>query len=274
MPATLSNTTTTLNLRDTQLGGGSIYASGNILVANNPCRINVISGRSLGEVRETLYPYVSPTTFPLVKGANEYIIAVQFADAIQDGAHHAQVSGWLIEPELAGLGAGNPFTAQVSSQGTLTGVVVPPVGCICQYGGTTDPSGWLICDGRAISRTTFVSLFTVIGTAYGVGDGSTTFNIPDLRGRVAVGLGTNGTVSTLGNNDGVAVANRRAQHQHSAHTHNANGGNGAGGGLIQVVSNVGGSAGGIVATDGGSGVATDPLNAPAYQVVNHIIATG
>lgn len=62
----------------------------------------------------------------------------------------------------------------------LTGVVFP-------FAGATAPAGWLLCDGSAVSRETYANLFAVIGTAYGAGDGSTTFNLPDLRGRVAAG---------------------------------------------------------------------------------------
>lgn len=68
-----------------------------------------------------------------------------------------------------------------------------PIGMIAPYGGTVDPSYWLICDGRAISRIAYSELFLVIGTTYGAGDGSTTFNIPDLRGRIAQGAGTLGS---------------------------------------------------------------------------------
>jgi len=62
-----------------------------------------------------------------------------------------------------------------------------PSGSITGYGGTSAPSGWLLCDGSAISRTTYASLFSAIGTTFGVGDGSSTFNIPDARGRVIAG---------------------------------------------------------------------------------------
>lgn len=62
----------------------------------------------------------------------------------------------------------------------LTGTVLP-------FAGSTAPNGWLLCYGQAVSRTTYANLFTVIGTAHGAGDGSTTFNLPDLRGRVAAG---------------------------------------------------------------------------------------
>lgn len=62
-----------------------------------------------------------------------------------------------------------------------------PSGCMMDYAGTTEPLGWIFCYGQALSRTTYAALFAAIGTAYGTGDGSTTFNIPDFRSRVAVG---------------------------------------------------------------------------------------
>jgi microcystin-dependent protein len=61
------------------------------------------------------------------------------------------------------------------------------VGEVVNYAGSSAPSLWLLCYGQAISRTTYSSLFAVISTTYGVGDGSTTFNVPDLRGRVVAG---------------------------------------------------------------------------------------
>ena len=61
----------------------------------------------------------------------------------------------------------------------------------------TAPSGWLICDGAAVSRTTYADLFAVIGTTYGAGDSSTTFNLPDFQGRAPVGKSSVGTFDTL-----------------------------------------------------------------------------
>lgn len=58
-----------------------------------------------------------------------------------------------------------------------------PPGVVFPYAGATAPDGWLLCDGSAISRTTYAALFAAISTAHGTGDGSTTFNIPDYRGR-------------------------------------------------------------------------------------------
>ena len=57
-------------------------------------------------------------------------------------------------------------------------------GAITMYGGATAPADWLLCDGSAVSRTTYESLFEAIGTTYGAGDGSTTFNVPDMRSRI------------------------------------------------------------------------------------------
>ena len=60
-------------------------------------------------------------------------------------------------------------------------------GMLVPYAGGSAPSGWLLCYGQAVSRTTYAALFSAIGTVYGGGDGSTTFNLPDLRGRVIAG---------------------------------------------------------------------------------------
>lgn len=60
-------------------------------------------------------------------------------------------------------------------------------GIVWPYAGATAPTGFLLCDGSAVSRTTYADLFTIIGTTYGAGNGSTTFNVPDLTGRVPAG---------------------------------------------------------------------------------------
>jgi microcystin-dependent protein len=70
-----------------------------------------------------------------------------------------------------------------------------PTGMVGPYAGASEPTGWLFCYGQAVSRTTYASLFTAISTTYGAGDGSTTFNLPDLRGRVVAGHDNMGGVS-------------------------------------------------------------------------------
>lgn len=75
-----------------------------------------------------------------------------------------------------------------------------PTGTICWYAKDDIPSGYLKCDGSAISRSNYLALFTVIGTVFGTGNGSTTFNIPDLRAKFIRGSGTSGFYSaTFGN---------------------------------------------------------------------------
>jgi microcystin-dependent protein len=65
-----------------------------------------------------------------------------------------------------------------------------PSGSIFQFAGAAAPGGYLICNGSAVSRSTYAALFTAIGTTWGAGNGSTTFNLPDLRGRSPIGAGT------------------------------------------------------------------------------------
>lgn len=71
-----------------------------------------------------------------------------------------------------------------------------PSGCVLPFGHGTLPEGFLACDGSAVSRSSYASLFAVIGTTFGVGDGSTTFNLPDLRGIFPRGVGSQ-TVSAV-----------------------------------------------------------------------------
>ena len=71
-------------------------------------------------------------------------------------------------------------------------------GIIYPFSGSTVPDGFLLCDGAAVSRTTYAELFQVIGTTYGSGDGSTTFNVPDLRGRTAIGASSGHAIGTTG----------------------------------------------------------------------------
>ena len=91
-----------------------------------------------------------------------------------------------------------------------------PVGKIDMYAGVTAPDGWLLCDGSAVDRTTYAELFRIIGTTYGIGDGSTTFNLPNMQGRVPVGVGTESSVTyslggTGGNKDAIVP-----YHNHTA----------------------------------------------------------
>jgi len=84
-------------------------------------------------------------------------------------------------------GSGADVALVADATGIVKQVAPNPVGEIIIFPVTTPPTGYLICDGSAISRTTYSDLFTVLGTSYGPGDGSTTFNLPDLRGEFVRG---------------------------------------------------------------------------------------
>lgn len=93
-----------------------------------------------------------------------------------------------------GFVAGGTTRVEATSTGVeLTGPIsggtgqLVPSGTVLDYAGATEPTGYLFCYGQAVSRTTYASLFTAISTIHGVGDGSTTFNLPDCRGRVVAG---------------------------------------------------------------------------------------
>lgn len=95
-----------------------------------------------------------------------------------------------------------------------------PAGVIAPYGGASAPTGWLLCDGSAVSRSTYAALYAAIGSAYGPGDGSTTFNLPDLRGRTAVGAGAGPGLTTRTRGDKLG-GETLPSHSHTvaAHTH-------------------------------------------------------
>lgn len=113
---------------------------------------------------------------------------------------------------------------KVNSDGSLSRVVGgtlyadAPVGTISPFGGSAIPNGYLLCNGQAVSRTEYSELFAVIGTAYGKGNNSTTFNVPDLREAVPKGAGLSGKSSVHYDSDGVAlgefVEDRIQDHRH------------------------------------------------------------
>ena len=107
-------------------------------------------------------------------------------------------------------------------EGVNTGIVIP-------WGSASIPSGFLECNGQAVSRSTYAALFAVISTTYGVGDGSTTFNVPDLTDRVVVNksntknlaqTGGANTVVTTGNISANAGNTTLTTPEIASHTHN------------------------------------------------------
>lgn len=161
-----------------------------------------------------------------------------------------------------------------------------PAGVMFQFGGATAPDGWLLCDGTAVSRTTYAALFNAISTAWGYGDNSTTFNLPDMRGRFPRGKdggiardpdrATRTAAATGGNtgdNVGSVQGNQNLSHNHGGSSLPRGGvgdyiryGTGSSGPY-----SVGGSAGGTlaitsdIASDGGT--ESRPINANVNFII-------
>jgi microcystin-dependent protein len=196
-----------------------------------------------------------------------------------------QSNGGVLYLKTSGITQSTGWLDLATASGATA--VLPP-GLVMPYGGVAAPTGWLVCDGSAISRTTYGLLFAAIGTTYGPGDGSTTFNVPDLRGRVPAGYAASGghpDVSTLGNNDGIAAGFRRPKHRTSisdpGHNHITTPGGNRGSGTWSYIAPgqnyevdytwpTSSSTTGITV---GSGNANDALDAPAWLVLNYIVKT-
>jgi microcystin-dependent protein len=129
-------------------------------------------------------------------------------------------------------------TAKEAAEAALASVIatIGPVGAVLPFAGSSAPAGYLLCDGSAVSRTTYANLFTAIGTTHGEGDGSTTFNIPDYRGRFLRGVdgatsrdpdAASRTAMNTGGNTGDNVGSLQGydggNHTHGGGTGTANG---------------------------------------------------
>jgi microcystin-dependent protein len=201
-------------------------------------------------------------------------------------------------------------SGDISATGTISsgGGLVMPTGAMLEYGGASAPTGWLLCNGAAVSRTTYAALFAVLGTAYGAGDGSTTFNVPNKIDRVGVGAGssyvrgaTGGTATAItdaagahnhtGSTGGTAITtDQMPSHNHGitdpGHAHSTIGvvsdGNFGSGGLAPYPGgtvNTGGSGTGITINNTGNGnahnhsISTDGLHSHSVSTIQPYLAS-
>lgn len=135
----------------------------------------------------------TPTNSPVAGAINwtlqvsaENGVVVQRAFSLDDNFANIYIrngvtwTGWLEVGAGALANKANINLDNLSATGEAKIAGSVPTGSILPYGGSTAPTGWFLCNGGAISRTTYADLFSVIGTSYGAGDGSTTFNLPNL----------------------------------------------------------------------------------------------
>jgi len=149
------------------------------------------------------------------------------------------------------------------------GLSFVPAGAINIWPAAAAPTGWLLSQGQAVSRTTYAKLFAVIGTTYGVGDGSTTFNLPDLRGYFVRGLDAGRGVDT-GRVLGSGQAGDNAPHNHSGTTsggspHGHTGTTGAAGSHQHYLKNANGYSGSVSSREVQSYNDTVPGNGQLYN---------
>lgn len=115
----------------------------------------------------------------------------------------------------------NRRAKEINDQATsMSSGVSYPVGAVVPFSGAFIPLSWLVCDGAAVSRATYAALFAIVGTTFGAGDGSTTFNLPNLQGQTPVGVGAGAglTNRVLGSFFGVDKMRLQATHLPS-HAH-------------------------------------------------------
>ncbi|QTO00541.1 tail fiber protein [Brucella sp. 458] len=156
-----------------------------------------------------------------------------------------------------------------------------PIGEVKAFAGSTPPQGWLLCYGQEVSRTTYAALFAIIGTTFGGGDGGSTFNVPDLRGRVLVGRDDMGgpaanriTVAVAGFNGAAIGASGGAQSvtlteaQIAPHFHKGQTTRSGGHAHRYLDANVGGSSAGLGITTS-NGTARASLNAQTSSDGDH-----
>lgn len=171
-----------------------------------------------------------------------------------------------LEPSSFIAGDGIDITDGVIS---ATEKALNPTGVIQVFAGASGsvPAGWLLCDGSAVSRTTYADLFALLSTTYGAGNGSTTFNLPNLKGKVPVGLDSAQTeFDTLAETGGSKTNN----HTHGAGSYvstSSNNGNGWGGAYW------GGNSIAQYNISGTSATPSDTNNLQPYIVMHYIIKT-
>ena len=180
------------------------------------------------------------------------------------------------------------MAANVSSSGVLSGLNGGTItGEVKMWPTATAPTGYLLCDGSLVSRTTYADLFAVIGTTFGAGDGSTTFKLPAFQDKMPIGAGVSYSANTTGGSADAIVVSHTHTFTGTAlpnHNHfigntgtgigNAGGGNAAVNTAPQTFPTTSASAGTPSGTNSTTGVSGTNANLPPYIGIHFIIRTG
>ena len=154
------------------------------------------------------------------KIADDAVTTDKLANSINSAiaANTAKVTNATHTGDVTGSTALTIADGAVTQAKINSAVIFTPVGTVITYAGSSAPTGYLICNGTAISRTTYAALFAIIGTTYGAGDGSSTFNLPNLQEKFIVGSSSN-TGYNLADTGGAAEVTLSVN-QIPSHTHN------------------------------------------------------
>lgn len=200
-----------------------------------------------------------PSNSPVISSAGQLGNSVVETAAIKDAA----VTVAKIAP-----GSDGEFLGVSGGDVAWLGAGLAP-GCIVPYAGSSAPNGYLLADGSAVSRTTYAALFAIIADTYGAGDGSTTFNLPNLKGRVPVGYNAAETEFDALGETGGEKTHTLTTTEMPSHSHNmpqATGGSGVG-----QIGGTGLTRGPVNTDAAGSGGAHNNLQ--PYITLNYIIKT-
>ena len=265
LPLGVAKTTSSMYV---QLKRGFVVGSNDItteltLTNNATSNIQDVSAYKAGELTgwvtidaDTNYRFYLQVQFAENGDDTDYNIAYQTTgDTPPAGFSVSVTSAGLIQLTLPNLSGFTSATINYALNAPAVGVTLPlsidaskvttgklstdvggmPSGSLIAFAGSSAPGGYLLCDGSAVSRTTYDILFAVIGEIYGSGDGSTTFNLPDLRGRTAVGKddmggsASNRVTSAASGIDGTSLAASGGSQTHTlttaqmpSHTHTQN----------------------------------------------------
>lgn len=211
VPVADGNHTVLFKFYTATAGGSPVFTRGTLTVATFKGLFTVILGNGQGSNNDPL-PYtlgdsqyyigiepdggaeltprimLTAVPYAFVASTVKAVDAATISTGIVPDARLSTHVQDLADGTLTGSKVGTGINATNITTGTLPASVLPttsliPIGTIIAFGGTTIPTGWLLCDGTEVSRTTYSALFTAMGVSWGGGNGSSTFNLPDLRGR-------------------------------------------------------------------------------------------